>query len=113
MVNPQENLIVVMEPITNENQAQVKRYKSIKYRPFPESAVRQMGQWVQSQTWYEIYKLDDVNQKSEKFEEMIMAQVNLLFPEKTIKLSENDKPWVATKLKKLDDQWVRINKAFL
>ena len=32
---PSDHLIVVMEPITNENQALVKRYKSIKYRPFP------------------------------------------------------------------------------
>ena len=54
-----------------------------------------------------------------------MTQVNLLFPEKNIKLSEKDKPWVDTKLQNLDrqqkreynkhkksDKWERLNKVF-
>ena len=123
---PSDHLVVIMEPLSNENPTQVKRYKCIKYRPFPESAIREMGQWVQAQTWQEIYQLNDVNLKAEKFEKMIMEKVEVFFPEKTVKLSENDKPWVDSKLIQLDRQqkreynkhkkskkWLKLNKLFL
>ena len=80
---PSELLAVVMELLTNQNPTHIKRYKYVKYRPFPESAIREMGQWVQSQTWQVIYLLDDVNSKAEKFEEIIMEKIDLFFPKKT------------------------------
>ena len=63
-----------------------------------------MGQWVQQQTWNEVYKLSSVNSKAEKFEEMIIEKINLFFPEKTIKLNEEDKPWNSCELTILDRQ---------
>ena len=66
---PSDHLIVKMLPLSNENPSQLKRYKTIKFRPFPDSAIREMGLWVQSKSWHEIYKIDDVNLKVEIFEE--------------------------------------------
>ena len=63
-----------------------------------------MGQWVQQQDWNEVYKLSSVNSKAEKFEEMIIEKINLFFPEKTIKLNEEDKPWISCELTILDRQ---------
>ena len=63
-----------------------------------------MGVWVQQQDWNEIYKLSCVNKKAEKFEQMIIEKVDLYFPEKTIKLNENDQPWISPELKILDRQ---------
>ena len=63
-----------------------------------------MGQWVQQQDWNEVYKLSSVNSKAEKFEQMIIEKINLFFPEKTIKLNEEDKPWISCELTILDRQ---------
>ena len=101
---PSDHLIVVFKPLSTENPTQVKQYKTIKYRAFPESGVREMGVWVQQQDWNEIYKLSCVNKKAEQFEQMIIEKVDLYFPEKTIKLNENDQPWISPELKILDRQ---------
>ena len=55
-----------------------------------------------------------------------MEQANKFFPEKTMKVNENDKPWVDTKLLELDrsrkreynkrkksPKWQRLNTKFL
>ena len=101
---PSDHLIVVWNPLSTANPTQQKKYKTVKYRPFTESGVREMGQWVQKQSWSDIYKVSCVNLKTEKFEEMIMEKVNLFFPEKTLRLCEDDKPWMTCGLKNLDRQ---------
>ena len=58
---PADHLVVLMKPLSVEVQSQMKRYKTIKYRPFPDSAIREMGQWVQLQTWKEIYDIECPN----------------------------------------------------
>ena len=104
---PSDHLIVKMSPLTNQNPTQIKRYKTIKFRPFPDSAIREMGKWVQSQSWQEIYVLKDANLKAELFENILMEKINYFFPEKSIKVSENDKPWADAELLKLDRQCKR------
>ena len=66
-----------------------------------------MGQWIQSQDWHEIYHAENVNLKAEKFEKLIMDKVEQLFPEKTMKINENDKPWFNSHLTDLDRQCKR------
>ena len=100
--SPSDHLPVLMEPISNVNPSQTKRYKVITYRPFPDSGIREMGQWIQAQSWKEIYRLSSAHDKAEKFENMLMEKVELFFPEKTIKVNENDKPWMNPELVKLD-----------
>ena len=81
---------------------QIKRYKTITYRPFPDSAIREMGQWVQGQTWKEVYDEKCPDMKAEKFEKLILDKVDQLFPQKTIKLSTDDNSWVDLHLINLD-----------
>ena len=101
---PSYHLIVVYRPLSTGNPAKQRTYKTIKYRPFPDSGMRKMGVWVQQQKWKEIYDLSSVNQKTDKFEQIIMERVNFYFPEKCIKLNENDHPWISPELKALDRQ---------
>ena len=83
-----------MYPLTSENPMQAKKYKTVRFRTYPDSAIREMGQWIQSQTWHEVYNLSCANQKAGKLEEMLMEKINFLFPEKSLKVNENDKPWM-------------------
>ena len=99
---PADHLVVVMKPLSTDVPNQIKRYKTIKYRPFPDSAIREMGQWVQGQTWKEVYDISCPSKKAEKFEKLILEKVDQLFPQKSIKLSIDDKPWVDLHLLNLD-----------
>ena len=123
---PSDHLPVMMYPLTNENPKQAKKYKIIKFRAYPDSAIREMGQWLQSQSWHDIFKLSCANAKAEKLEEMLLDKINVLFPEKILKVNENDKPWINPELKKLDrvrkkeyiknkksDRWKELNSEFL
>ena len=60
---PSEHLIVVMEPLSNDNPVQKRKYKTITYRPFPDSGIREMGSWIQSQRWKEVYLLKSAHEK--------------------------------------------------
>ena len=99
---PTDHLTVIWKPLTNENPSKSKLYKSITYRPFTESGIREMGQWIQSQTWHDVYKSRDVNTKVDIFEKLLIEKINLYFPEKTIRINEMDQPWMNIQLIDLD-----------
>ena len=123
---PSDHLIIVTKPLCSQNPSRYKRHRIIKYRPFPGSGIREMGRWIQSQSWKEVYSVNCPEEKVKRLELMIMEQVNKFFPEKTMKVNENDKPWVDTKLLELDrsrkreynkrkksPKWQRLNTKFL
>ena len=91
---PTDHLTVIWKPLTNENPSKSKFYKSITYRPFPESGIREMG--------HDVYNSRDVNTKVDNFEKLLIEKINLYFPEKTIRINEMDKPWMNIQLINLD-----------
>ena len=120
-----DHLTIVMKPINSVDPGLQKRCRIIKYRPFPDSGVREMGNWLQNQTFREIYLTPNPEEKASRFEEILMKKVNEIFPEKTIKLNENDKPWVDKELLRLDrlrkreytkrkksEKWKSLNEKF-
>ena len=74
-----------MKPLSVEVLSQMKRY-----RPFPDSAIREVGQWAQSQTWKEMYDIECQNKKAEHFEKLFLNKVDQLFPQICLKLSIDD-----------------------
>ena len=122
---PSDHLIVVMQPLSSANPVQSKKYKTVTFRPYPDSGIREMGKWIQSQSWNEVYSLQSAHDKAEKFESMLNEKINLYFPEKTIKVNENDKPWMNVELINLDrkrkreyvkhkksNKWKKLDKIF-
>ena len=99
---PSDHLIVVMQPLSSANPVQSKKYKTVTFRPYPDSGIREMGKWIQSQSWNEVYSLQSAHDKAEKFESMLNEKINLYFPKKNIKVNENDKPWMNVELINLD-----------
>ena len=121
-----DHLIVAMRPLSNASTGTAKKHRIINYRPFPDSGLREFGCWLQAQSWHEIYSTKCPTQKAIIFEEMLMKQIELIFPMKTIKINVNDKPWVDSQLLKLDrkrkreynrrkksPKWHSLNKMFL
>ena len=102
---PSDHNIVVMKPFSFSTQTSNKtKNRIVKFRSFPDSALREMGQMLQKQSWHEIYSLKCPEMKAQRFEEIIMQMVNMHFPEKSLKIKTNDKPWVDSLLLRLDRQ---------
>ena len=72
--------IVIMKPLSNSSQPAPKQYKIIKYRPFPDSGLREFGRWIQAQKWTEIYKTPSITEKAKLFENILMKKVESVFP---------------------------------
>ena len=79
------------------------------YRPTPDSAVRQFGQWMVRYPWTEVLTVTDVNDKWENFVATSTLAYEHHFPEKTVTLHPADVPWITPRVKRLMRQ---RNRAF-
>ena len=74
----------------------------ITYRPLPESGMLMMKQWLQNETWQQLYQLDNAHQKAELFHNTLLEKLDFYLPEKNIKLRAGDRAWISNKIQLLD-----------
>ena len=119
-------MVVLYEPKFNPIVHEPRKFKTVHFRPLPESKIAAYGTWLKNQSWHELYQNNDVNFKAEYLQDILMAKFYELFPLKSMKISEDDEPWFSDKLKKLDrcrkreyfrhqksQKWQVLNKQFL
>ena len=70
---PSDHLIIVMRPI-NENSNSKPKQK--KYRPLPESGILMYKQWLQYETWNDLYQLENAHQKAEILQTLLMEKLD-------------------------------------
>ena len=122
---PSDHLIIVMRPI-NENSNSKPKQKIIKYRPLPESGMLMYKQWLQHETWNDLYQLENAHQKAEILQTCLVEKLDDHLPVKTIKIRAGDHPWISNEIKILDRKqkreyrknkksrkWKRLNGIFL
>ena len=78
---PSDHLPVVFKPINDIENSQ-KQYRTIKFRPLPQSGLDEYGKWIKNQNWEEIYSLETAHQKAEKLQSLLLAQLDIYLPEK-------------------------------
>ena len=103
-----DHKIVLMIPINEIDNLSARQTKVIKSRPLTQSGIDRMRSWLIDQTWDNIYNIEDSHIKAENFQNMLMSQFLVCFPEKTRKINSDDAPWMTQKLKKLDRHRKRI-----
>ena len=89
---PSDHLPVVFKPVHSLENTKMK-YRIIKFRPLPQSGIDNFGEWIKNQSWSEIYEQKNAHLKAEKLQSMLLTQLNISLPEKTLKVNENDFPW--------------------
>ena len=122
---PSDHLVVLMYPINAQIGCPPKNKRLVTFRPLPESGIRKMGVWIQQQTWREIYRCPDVHLKAEILQNMLKEKLEEFLPLKTIKFTDEDKPWANQQVKDLDrrckrefykhrksDKWKRLRQEF-
>ena len=58
--------------------------------------------WMQSEKWETVFKATNTTEKVSKMRYLINEKVNLYFPVKVYKISNQDLPYITQELKKLD-----------
>ena len=101
-------MIVVASPINSNVEQCGRKYRTVKYRPMPQSGLERMRDWFRSQTWQEIYEVESAHEKAKIFQNMLIKSWEEFLPEKIGKFSDDDKPWMNSKLKALDRKRKRI-----
>ena len=103
---PSDHLTVHMKPLSSFVQ-RTKHVKSVTFRPLTESGLEMFGNWIVTQNWDSVTKAITAHEKAEILQNMLMSKIDCYLPEKTLKISSEDKPWFSQKLKKLDRKMKR------
>ena len=84
------------------NNKPARSHKQVKVRPLPQSTLALIRQSLQEKDWSKVLNAKTSNEKADMFHKEIMTMLDTLAPQKTRKISNDDKPWFSEPLKKLD-----------
>ena len=98
---PSDHLIIVMRPISQQSNLKPE-VKVINYRPLPESGMLIYKQWLLSEDWSELYQIETAHEKADYLHSKLMLALDKFLPLKTLKLRQDDQPWVTKEIKDLD-----------
>ena len=98
---PSDHLTVTCEPRNAINNITNRQKRTITLRPIMESGLTRFGEWIKNETWEKNIETQAVDTKVEMLFKSVTSKVNECFPEKTLKFTSDDSPWVNEKVKKL------------
>ena len=105
---PSDHSGVVATPHTNPSQPHL-RSKIVKtIRPLPESLITVFGHKLENEDWTNLDQVQSSSDMVDIFQKMLDDFVVSTFPEKTIQIYPDDKPWFTEKLRKLKRERQRL-----
>ena len=96
-----DHLIVTMEPISAVKNVPMRNTREVQFRPLKMSGMNAFKGWLKSQSWQEVYDAENIDDKATIFQKTLMNKVDEFLPQKTIKISDDDQPFLTEKIKKL------------
>ena len=99
---PSDHLVVLMNPISAQIICPPRNIRHIQCRPLPQSGINKLGNWIQQQTWREIFECKDAHAKARVLQKMLLDKLNECLPVKMLRISSDDKAWINKELKDLD-----------
>ena len=84
---PSDHSVPVCIPHTDRYKPASRNYRTMKYRPMPESSVRKFGEWIVTQEWDCLKGNMTPTEQSVVFEQLMSDKLNQFCPEKELKLS--------------------------
>ena len=100
---PSDHDMAVSVPLARAGAGAVTREYTVRTsRPMPDSAIRQFGQWITGEDWAEVKSFASTSQQGLVLKKILQDQIDQTFPKKQVKISNTDKPWITSEIKKLD-----------
>ena len=122
---PSDHKLVKVKPVSTINNKSARVTRAIEVQPITETGIRNMKHWLIQEDWTDVLEADSANKKAEIFQNTLASKYNEFFPKKSIKVSNDDQPWITQKLKDLDrhrkrvyhknrrsDKYMKIDKQF-
>ena len=103
-----DHRIVIVKPINTINNKCSRQTRQVTVRPFPQSGILKMKNWLIDNKWEEVFQAISAHEKAKVFQTILLAKLNEFFPEKSRKINSDDAPWMSFKLKQLDRRRKRI-----
>ena len=96
---PSDHYVPVCVPHTDMTRPPVRHFKTVTYRPLPESGMREFGSWITAETFSTIN--DDISPSSQAsaLETLLLSQLDKYCPKKNMRIGPQDKPWINFELK--------------
>ena len=98
---PSDHSVPVCYPHTDRHNPPLRRYRTVTYRPLPDSSVRQFGQWIMSVDFSGIGDELPAAGHAKALENLLMDNLDKFCPEKKVKVGPQDKPFINSELKQL------------
>ena len=98
---PADHLLVIMPPFNSPSVFPARITKTVTYRPLPRSGIDSFGRWIIQEPWVEVFDAKTPTKKVEVFENLLSTKLNEHFPQKTVKITNQDQPWITPDLKNL------------
>ena len=99
---PSDHKVPVARPLATAARAVSNEYTVKTYRPLPESAVREFQAWIHAEEWGELALHSSPSGQVEAFQKIVDTKVEQLFPERKVRLSNQDKQFITSEIKTLD-----------
>ena len=81
-----------------------REYKTVNYRPLPDSKIRSFGNWITSENWEGLSQNSSPEIKVEQYNKLVLENLDKFLPTKTLKIKPGDKPFITAELKTLKRQ---------
>ena len=99
---PSDNSVPVCIPHTDRYNPPTRHYRIIKYRPLPYFSIRKFGEWITGESWDSIKQDSRPTDQVEEMQKLLFRKLDEVCPEKTMKVSGHDKPFMTAELKSLN-----------
>ena len=96
---PSDHLGNLLIPRSVSGVSSSRVFRKIKVRPLSASQIQALGRWISQEPWEELKASDNVDSKLEIFTSTVFFMLNSIAPEKEIKISLDDPPWMNTRIK--------------
>ena len=99
---PSDHLVPAVYPVNNVTLNQPKQTIVKTTRPLPDSAVADFAKLIIKEDWKDIKEEDTVDEQEKALQHILTTFLDKACPTKTVKLRDNDKPFITKELKVID-----------
>ena len=94
--------VPIIYPLDNFSITESTSYREKTTRPLPDSGVRRFGLAMMSKGWEEVRLEDSPTQQDNALQALLSDMLEASLPTKTVKLRNNDKPFITQEIKVID-----------
>ena len=99
---PSDHSVPIATPMSSNSQCQSKQYRTIQFRPLPQEGIEHFGDWLKTESWNCLNGEMPPTEQVKVMETKFVEKLEKCLPQKQLKISSHEKPWINFEIKYLD-----------